>query len=526
MIKKGAFKMLSERIKRLRSTILSLESINKIIPHQVISYRPDKNKSPIIRQAETVRELFNNVSINHIPGEKIVGNNTTKYSPRPNHLSNEDKEAIKKFPERFSGEVIKELVLKKGINAIIQEIELRLEDKKLEINQKEFLEAALIESRAFLYYVNRHADYFDDLVSQTVNEEEKEYYQELSDLCRKVPANPAASFREALQSVWLTQIATWFDDVSNHSLGRMDQYLYPYYQDDIKSGVLSRDTAKELFFEFWMKFNLGYKLQELSGVKMGLRADDPDSEEIMDKKQYNLFDSRDGFTWLALKCISQTNHTDDGQALDIAGLDKDGNDATNDISWLILEAEDELRTFEPKSVIKYTDKTDKDFMRKAYEVLAGGFGIPAISFHEAGARGLRSYNKFFKEEDILNHCHIGCIELAIPGKSFTDPMNAFMNLPKILLITINNGYYNGKKIGIELKEPHNFNGFVNNFYLQLEYFVKLYTDTMNEAGQFYAHYFSRPMISALVEGCIQKAIPVDNGGSTYWTRAVNCTGFA
>ena len=90
--------MISERIKRLRSTILNLENINKIIPHQVISYQPNKHKSPIIRQAEAVRELFNNVSINHMPGEKIVGNNTTKYSPRPNHLNNEDMEDIRKFP--------------------------------------------------------------------------------------------------------------------------------------------------------------------------------------------------------------------------------------------------------------------------------------------------------------------------------------------------------------------------------------------------------------------------------------------
>lgn len=539
--------MLSERIKRLRSTILNLESINKIIPQQVMSYKPDKDKSPIIRQAEAVRELFNNVSVNHIPGEKIVGNNTTKYSPRPNHLNDEDIEAIRKYPERFSDSVItamdehifylwsfiqghivpdKELVLKKGFNSIIKEIELRLEYKNLDINQKDFLEASLIESKAFMHYVGRHEDYFEGLASRAVDEGDKEYYKELADLCKKVPANPAASFREALQSVWFMQIATWFDDVSNHSLGRMDQYLYPYYKEDVENGILTREEAKELFFEFWLKFNLGYKLQELSGVKMGLRADDPDSAEILDKKQYDLFDSRDGTTWLALKAISQTNHTDDGQALDIAGLDKDGKDATNEISWFILEAEDELRSFEPKSVIKYTDKTDKAFMRRAYEILAKGFGIPAITFHEAGVRGLRSYDGFFKEEDLVNYSHIGCIELAIPGKSFTDPMNAFMNLPKILLITINNGYYNGKKVGVELKEPNNFDEFINHFYLQLDYFVKLYTNTMNEAGPFYARYYSRPLVSALVEGCIQKAVPVDSGGSTYWTRAINCTGFA
>jgi formate C-acetyltransferase len=411
------------------------------------------------------------------------------------------------------------------MNGIIADIESRLQDE-LTGEQREFLEAALVECKAFLYYVERHAEQFEERASRTDDEEQRAYFEDLAALCRKVPANPATSFREALQSTWFTQIGTWFDDVSNHSLGRMDQYLYPFYKQDVEGGVLTQEEARELFFEFWLKFNLGYKEQELSGTKMGLRGDDPDSDDVLDKDQYDLYDSRDGRTWLALKCISQTNHTDDGQALDIGGLDRNGTDATNEVSWLILEAEDELRTFEPKAVIKYTNKTDRDFMRKVSEILASGFGIPAITFHEAGADGLRRYDNYFKEEDIVNHSHIGCIEIGIPGKSYTDPMNAFINLPKILLITMNNGWYNGKRLGLELQEPGSWDEFINNYYIQLNHFVQMYAETMNKASRFYASYFSRPLISSLVEGCIDNAVPVDNGGSTYWNRAMNCTGFA
>ena len=540
--------MLSERIKRLRSTILTLEDINDIIPQETIQCDPDDKKGPMLRHAEAVSALFSNVSINHIPGERIAGNNTTKYSPRPNHLTESDMEEIKNYPGRVPGEVLtamdehifylwsfiqghiipdKEMVLKKGVKGIIKEIESRLEDASLDKDQKEFLEAALIECRAFLHYVKRHADHFKALASTADDKEEKKDLLDLAQVCSRVPAEPASSFREALQAVWLAQIATQFDDCSNHSLGRLDRYLYPYYKKDIESGVLTGEEAKELFFEFWLKFNLGYKFQEKSGVKMGFKAEDPENMEIgaLDDGEFDVFDSRDGYSWLVLKAINRT-HTDDGQTLDIAGLDKDNNDATNELSWLILEAEDELRTFEPKPVIKYTDKTDENFMKKAYEILADGFGLPAITFHKAGVKGFESYRGQFKKEDILNHSHIGCIELGIPGKSYTDPMNAFINLPKILLTTVNNGYCNGKKIGTEMTGPDTWNALLNNFYTQLEYFVKLYTETMNEAGPFYAGFYSRPLISVFVDGCVDNAVPVDKGGSTYWTRAVNCTGFA
>jgi pyruvate-formate lyase len=540
--------MVSERIKRMRETILTLERINEVIPKEHIAYDPETNrdKSPIVRHAGAVKELFHRVSINHIPGEKIAGNNTLKYSPRPNHLTKAELEEIKRYPEGVSKEAIaamdeqifylwsfiqghivpdKELVLKKGIHGIMRDIETRLEDRDLNREQKDFLEASLVECRSFLDYVKRHVEFFESRASEAASAEEKTYFMDLADLCRKVPAEPAGSFREALQSVWFAQIATQFDDCANHSLGRMDQYLYPYYKKDVERGVLTKEEARELFYEFWLKFNLGYKLQELSGTKMGLRADDPDSKEVVDKREYDLFNTMDGTTWLALKCISQVNHSDDGQTMDIAGLDGDGNDATNELSWLILDAEDELRAFEPKSVIKHTEKTDRNFMRRAYEILASGFGLPAITFHEAGAKGMRSYN-LFAEEDILNHSHIGCIELGIPGKSFTDPMNAFMNLPKIMLITMNNGHYNGRRIGLELNGPKSWDQFVDNFFRQLDHFVRLYTETMNEAGAFYARYFARPLVSALVEGCIDKAVPVDRGGAKYWSRSVNSTGFA
>jgi formate C-acetyltransferase len=164
-------------------------------------------------------------------------------------------------------------------------------------------------------------------------------------------------------------------------------------------------------------------------------------------------------------------------------------------------------------------------MQRVYELLSTGFGLPAISFHEPGTNGLRYYGQF-SEVDLLDHSHIGCVELGIPGCSYTDPMNAFINIPKILLITMNNGSCGSRRVGLDINPGRSWDHFIKAFYAQLEYFVGLYTSAMNDAGPFYSRYYYRPLVSALVKGCVEKAVPVDSGGAVYWNRAVNCTGFA
>lgn len=529
--------MLSKRIQRLKSIIMDFDSITQFIPKQDITFTPDPSKPPIIRKAEACEKVFNEANIVHLPDERLVGNNSVKYAPRPDHLTEAEWLEIKNYPagvpeavltamdERLfylwpfvEGHIIpnKEKVLKQGFLGIIHEIEDRLKDPNLMDGQRDFLQAALIECRGVLTYVQRHAKHF---IARSVAAEtngERAYYRELAKLCEKVPAHPAESFREALQSFLFTQYATQVDDVSNHSLGRVDQYLYPYYAHDIERGILTREEAKELLAEFWLKLNLNYKIQERAGVDYSGRGADMD---------FDPFDPRDGRSWLDLKAIDKI-HFDDGQAMDLAGLDEYGNDAVNDLSWLILEVQSELRTFEPKTNIKYTNKTSSAFMEKAYDLLASGFGMPSIAFHEASAKGLRSYNDLFAEEDIRDHSHIGCVEIGFPFKGYTDPMNAFLNLPKVVLITLGNGYIGNRLVGLVLDQPADWNSFWNNFRRQLDYIVGLYTETMNDCAPFYARYFSRPLTSVLIDGCVATATPVDQGGSRYWVKGMNCTGFA
>jgi len=527
--------MLPARIERLRNIILDFDRISTYIPRETITYVPDPAKPAIIRKAEACERVFDGVQVNHLRGERFAGNNAVKFAVRPDHLTAEDWQAIKDYPKRVPPETLaamearifylwsfveghivpdKATVLRIGMNGVIAEIEARLADPALTQPQRDFLTASLIEARAALRYVARHAAHFAALSAEATTAEMRRYYGELARLAAKVPAQPAETFKEALQSFLFTQFATQVDDVTNHSLGRVDQYLYPYYAADIERGALTRAAARELLLEFWLKLNLNYKIQERFGV-------DYSGHDV----DFDNFDPRDGRSWLGLKAIDQI-HFDDGQAMDLAGLDENGHDAVNALSWLILEVQDELRTFEPKTNVKHTAKTDPAFMKRAYAMLASGFGMPSIAFHEAGARGLRSYNGLFAERDILDHSHIGCVEIGIPFKSYTDPMNAFTNLAKIVLVTLGNGAVDGKLVGLALGEPETWEALWANFRMQLDYFVRLYTEAMNACAPFYAGYLSRPLTSALIDGCIESATPVDQGGARYWTRAMNSTGFA
>ncbi len=172
--------MASDRIRKMKSTIMSIEETSRIIPCQTIEYAPDETKSPYIRHAGAVEALFRQAAVNHMKGERIVGNNTIKYSPRPNHLTRADMEDIKNYPRNVSDEILaamderifylwafsvghvipdNDLIMKKGLNHLMGEIEERLAGKSLEESQREFLQAALMECRGFRVYVKRHEGY-------------------------------------------------------------------------------------------------------------------------------------------------------------------------------------------------------------------------------------------------------------------------------------------------------------------------------------------------------------------------------
>jgi formate C-acetyltransferase len=520
----------TQRISKLKELSFDYDRIRSYIPYENLSFAPDPEDPPKIRHAKAFVTVMEQCSVNDLPYSTLAGFGGDKFVHRPEHLLKEELETIRNYPSGCSEDLLVameesmfyiwafpwghispgyERILKFGISGILDMLQKRLEDTSLNSNQSQFLHAAILEWNGILTLTQRYADLYLEKATKAADEDEYARYQTMHMLISKVPRNPAESFREALQSVWFIHMCTQFDDVSNHSFGRFDQYIYPYYKHDIETGILTENEAREVFYEFWLKFTPGYKITEV-----GTRDYTADIESGVGP--------RNGNYWMSIQIVSE-KHTDDGQTMDICGLDQDGNDATNAVSHLILDAITLFRTYEPKPVIQYTKKTDPELMKKCFFLNADGHGHPAITYYDSTIKGLRR-DPVYSEEDVRNHCHIGCVEIAIAAKSYTDPMNGFVNLPKILLATSYNGKTGGRKNGLVLDIPATFDDFMKNFYSQLQYFLDLYVGATNEVNLFCNQYYSRPLISAIIDNCIEKAIPVDEGGSKYWAKSINCCG--
>jgi len=409
-----------------------------------------------------------------------------------------------------------ELFLSQGVNGIIKMIEQRLADTEAELTdrQAEFLTSAKYEWEEVCACAKRHAEYYQKKAKETSDPSEQAEFLEIAEVISKVPMNPANTFREALQSVWFVYFCTQMDDVANHSLGRLDQYLYKYYKHDIETEVLDQEAATELFYDFWLKFTMGYTVSEKMGRSSWKGVGNAGE------------DAHNGLSWLVTKIIDD-KHVDDGQTVNICGLDENEQDATNELSWLVLSATSELKTIEPKAVVKYSEKTDKKFMDACYEHLATGHGLPAIGFDETGFRALSMEpDNTYTRKDIIDHCHIGCIEPAVPGNSYVDPMSAFVNLTKIVVLTMNNGYLGGQKIGLNISKPQTWEDFLAAYIKQMKHMIDLYVEGTNQSNPFFNQYFFRPLTSTLLEDCIENALMAEDGGTRHWSKSINCCGLA
>lgn len=525
--------MISERIRGIWEISSDYDRIFDYIHTQEVDFTPDPAEKPIFRHAHAFEAVMDQMEINYIPNSLLAGNGGDKFVSRPEHLLKREYDEIERYPERCSKQLLDALreeifyiwpfsdghisphfekLLNVGIDGVLKELENRLLDDALSESQRDFLQAAIIEWSAVKRLEMRYAEFFENMASQAETGDKRKEYEQIARTIGKVPAQPANSFREALQSVYFLHMCTQFDDVSNHSFGRFDQYMYPYYKADIESGALTKEQAEDLFNEFWIKYTPGY----IKSRKEGTRS------EGQGFVKQNI--PENGLTWLTLKCISHVKHVDDGQTMDICGFTADGEDGTNEISRMAIRVMSEFKTFEPKPVVKYTENIDEDFMDECCKLLASGHGHPAMTFHKNGMKALSKCD--MDEEDVRNYCHIGCVELGVAGKAYTDPMNCFFNLPKVLLITLNGGYLGDKLIGLKQTPPETYEQLKENYYAQIDYFLDMYAKGTNEANPFYAQYFFRPLISAVIDGCIEKAQLVDEGGSKYWSKSCNCTGLA
>jgi pyruvate formate-lyase/glycerol dehydratase family glycyl radical enzyme len=387
------------------------------------------------------------------------------------------------------GEVDFDLVLNKGINSIIADAKGRLQ-KLLEgdysdrdaVSKEHFLQAVIIACEGAIDFAHRYGELARELASRESDATRKRELEEIADICEWVPAHPARNFREALQSFWFVYMsAILCHNRANEVPGRMDQYLYPFYERDIETGRLTRQEAAELLGFLWVKF----AEREASRGKVD-----------REKAEANV-----------------------GQLITIGGVNGDGKDASNELTYLLLEVARQLRTVQPPLYLRCHVGTPAELWMKAMEVLRDrGDGVPGFVSDRAVLLNLSAWG--IPIQEARDYIVQGCVHPRVSKYSVHGATDAIICVAKILELTLNNGVEprTGKLLGLATGDPRDFSSF-NQLYeaykRQCDFFFDLFAKYMRMYWQVRNSYFSAPFFSAFLGDCIEKGLDLTRGGCRY-----------
>lgn len=346
-----------------------------------------------------------------------------------------------------------------------------------------FYNAVLIVLEAVRNFANRYSVLAKDLAEKELNQERKIELLEISRICSKVPYEPAETFREAVQSVWFIQLILQIES-NGHSLsyGRFDQYMYPYYNRDIKNGTIKESEALELLTCLWIKTLTINKVRSQAHTLSS--AGSPMYQNVT-----------------------------------IAGQTIDKKDAVNDLSFLVLKSVAQTRLTQPNLTVRYHKNINKHFLDECVEVMRLGFGMPALNNDEIIIPSFMDWQ--VKEEDAYNYSAIGCVETAVPGKwGYRCTGMSYINFPRMLLCTMNNG--------VDLTSNKRFTkGY--GYFTEMESYeelLKAWDKTIREITRYSvivenvidkASERDAPDIlcSALTDDCIARGKTIKEGGAVY-----------
>jgi formate C-acetyltransferase len=374
-------------------------------------------------------------------------------------------------------------VVKKGFLGIKNEAEERLArldlTKPEDIKKVPFLEGVVMVMEAAAEFGQRYAARASELAEREEGETRKAELLQVAEICDWVPANPARTFREALQSyhfAWLMLTLELYNDIA-FALGKMDQYLYPYYERDIREGQLTREEAQELLDCYILNLNyVGNGGQSSSG------------------------------------------------SLGVGGVKVDGNDATNELSYMFIESIMHTRLADPWFAVHVHSKSPDEFLIKAAELTSLGSGNcqflnADVMVAQALARGNMG-GPMVTLEDARSASNVGCLELAIPGKDSGYLYVGGHNLASALELALTNGVRrsDGEKVGAETGDARQFGSFEEVQEAYRRQVVRMRKDTQVSSIAFEQQIIDLyPMVyeSSLIEGCIEKGLCREEGGAHY-----------
>ena len=344
------------------------------------------------------------------------------------------------------------------------------------------LEAMKIAINAAITFAERHADRARELSHEEENPTRKRELEKIVEICSHVPAHPARNFQEALQSYWFVHLIALLE-LNGWSLGagRFDLYMYPFYQSSLDNKIITKEDAKELLECLWVKFN---------------NTVAPAKED---------------------QAASQSGTYNDFVSFAIGGLNEQGLDAVNELSYLLLDVIKEMKLMQPNSAVLISEKTPPKFLLQAAEVIKEGFGQPAVFNADLITQELLHKGKSLVDARLgaLN----GCVGANACGKENMAALG-YSNWVKVLEITLNNGTnpFTGDQIGLKTGKALEFSNFdevIAAYKKQLEYFMNIKMKGNNLNEMIYAEDMPVPFLSILVDDCIKNGKDYHAGGARY-----------
>jgi len=494
------------------------------------SYKATEGEPMVLRRAKALSHILRNMSIFIVPNSRIVGHSGSTpndlYYPieinwkspwramnsddARNILDDEGRAEMEKIIEYWKGKTLSDLrknafrgdlekyfkfegtflwshwdelgvpnyekLLTKGINGIKKEAEEKLNnviemvpDDYLE--QCEFLDAVIITLDATIDFARRYAEKAKEMAESEKNEARKRQLEQIVEVCRRVPAEPATTYYEALQSFWFINLITRQIELVSLGCGaRFDILFGPYYHKDLAEGRITREEALELMEHLLLKF-------EESGM------------------------------WYSPMITGIYGGVQQLQGITLGGQDALGNDVTNEVTYIVLEAARKLHILQPTIALRVHKNTPKELLSAATDVIRTGCGYPSLFNDEVMIPLLREWKVI--EQDIYNYSVSGCVYLDIPGKNLVRRASGYFVLPKCLWWGLHQGVnpQTGEQYGARTPDPETFTcieDVIEAYLEQVRFFFGKMVKLENTCRRLYQRYALRPFLSAFLDGCIER----------------------
>lgn len=360
------------------------------------------------------------------------------------------------------------------------------------VDKRDELRAMDIVCDAMIRYAERYAERLEELAAEEKDPVRKKELEKMAAICRRVPAHAPTTVHEALQHYWFIHlgVVTELNPWDSFNPGRLDQSLYPLYKKQLEEGTVTQEEVYEMLQSFWVKFN-----NHPSPPKVGVTAE-------------------------------ESNTYTDFCLINVGGVKEDGSDGVNEMSYILLDVIREMRLLQPSSMIQVSKKNPDRFIRAAVEIIKTGFGQPSVFNTDALVQEMLRAGKDVR--DARNGGCLGCVETGAFGTE-AYILTGYFNLPKILELTLNDGFdkRTGKQIGLKTGTATDYRTYEELFAAykaQVQHFMRIKLTGNNIIERIFMKYMPVPFLSVLIEDCIRNGKDYMCGGARYNSSYVQGVG--